>query len=232
MDPYTKQSPSGAGGYSPAPAQQLKRRRRRSLRTRFRTERRVRYLACAAIVIVGAVSVPTVGYLLAKPQPQVLKATHTLPAGHLISPGDLTAVTGRPQGTSVIPAGQQTALVGHQLKLEVPAGALVAPGDFGVFPPIGMTLVPVAVKPGQYPPTLTGGDQVAIFPAPGASDGATAQTSAHAAATARVIQLQPAASDSTGTVVVLLETSTAQAPTIAQAPGVVLVTLDAQGDAP
>jgi hypothetical protein len=31
---------------------------------------------------------------------------------------------------------------------------------------------------------------------------------------------------------VLLETSTAQAPVIAQAPGVVLVTLDAQGDAP
>ena len=231
MDPYTKEGVPGAGGYSPAPAQRIKPRRyRRSLATLFRTSRRFRYLVCAGIVAVGAVTVPTVSHLLTKPQPQVLEAAHTLPAGHVIAPGDLVPVTGRPQGASLIPAGQQTALLGRQLRLEVPAGALVAPGDFGPFPPTGMTVVPVAVKPGQYPPTLTGGDLVAVFPAPGAN-GAAASQAAHAAATARVVQLQ-AASDSSGTVVVLLETSTTQAPAIAQAPGVVLVALDAAGDAP
>jgi hypothetical protein len=231
MDPYTKDTLPGTGGYTPAPAQQIKPGRyRRSLATLFRTSRRFRYLVCAGIVAVGAVTVPTVGHLLTKPQPQVLEAARTLPAGHVIAPGDLVPVTGRPQGASLIPAGQQAALLGRQLQLEVPAGALLAPGDFGPFPPSGMTVVPVAVKPGQYPPTLTGGDQVAVFPTPGASGG-TAQIAAHAAATGRVVQLQ-AASDSSGTMVVLLETSTAQAPVIAQAPGVVLVALDAAGDAP
>jgi hypothetical protein len=231
MDPYTKESLPGAGGYTPAPTPQTKpRRRRRSLGTLFRTDRRVRYLTCTAIVLLGAVTVPTVSHLLAKPQPQVLEATRALPAGHLIAPGDLTAVTGSAQGASLIGAGQAASLVGRQLRLEVPAGALMAPGDFGPFPPTGMTVVPVAVKPGQYPPNLTGGDLVAVFPTQG-SGGGTAQAAAHAAATARVVQLQSAA-DSSGSMVVLLETATTQAPVIAQAPGVVLVTLDAQGDTP
>jgi hypothetical protein len=231
MDPYTKQTLSGAGGYTPAAAPAVKAgHRRRSLGMLFRTDRRVRYLVCAAIVAVGAVAAPTVSHLLTTPQPQVLEATRTLPAGHLIAPGDLTAVTGRPQGASLIPAGQGAALLGRQLKLQVPAGALLAPGDFGPFPPSGMSVVPVAVKPGQYPPTLAGGDQVAVFPTPGATGG-TVQQAVHAAAGARVVQVQPTP-DSTGAVVVLLETTTAQAPAIAQASGVVLVTLDAAGDLP
>ena len=230
MDPYTK-TLSGAGGYTPAPAPTAKAtRHRRSPGTLFRTDRRVRYLVCAAIVAVGAVAVPTVSHLLTKPQPQVLEATRTLPAGHVIAPGDLTAATGRPQGASLIPAGQGPILLGRQLKLQVPAGALMAPGDFGPFPPSGMSMVPVAVKPGQYPPTLTGGDQVAVFPTPNAN-GQAVQQAVHAAASARVVQVQPTP-DSTGTVVVLLETTTAQAPAIAQATGVVLVTLDAAGDLP
>jgi hypothetical protein len=231
MDPYTKESLFSAGGYTPAPAPQTTpRRRRRSLGTLFRTDQRVRYLACAAIVVLGAITVPTVSHLVARPQPQVLKATHTLPAGHLITAGDLTAVTGQQPGASLILAGQAALLVGRQLRLEVPAGALVAPGDFGPFPPAGMSVVPVAVKPGQYPPTLTGGDLVAVFPTQG-SGGNSAQAAVHAAATARGVQLQHAA-DSSATMVVLLETNTTQAPVIAQAPGVVLVTLDAQGDTP
>ena len=230
MDPYTKENVPGAGGYTPAPAQRITaKRRRRSLSTLFRTSRRFRYLACAAIVALGAVAVPAVSHLLSTPQPQVLKAVRTLPAGHVIAPGDLTAVTGRQQGASLIPAGQATALLGHTLALQVPAGALVAPGDFGPFPPAGMSVVPVAVKPGQYPPSLTGGDQVAVFPTPGT--GGTALAAAHAAATARVVAIQTAG-DSSGTAVVQLETSTAQAPVIAQAPGVVLVILDAAGDSP
>ena len=232
MDPYTKQDLPSTGGYSPTPAPWPKAAlSHRGPGTLFRTSRRFRYLACAAIVIIGAITVPTVSRLFSTPQPQVLEAARTLPAGHIITPGDLTAVTGRPQGAALIPAGEGPGLLGHRLKLEVPAGALLAPGDFGSFPTAGMSVVPVAVKPGQFPPNLTGGDQVAVFPVLGAASGSAAQPAAHAAATARVIQLQQT-SDSSGTVVVLLETTTAQAPIIAQAPGVVLVTLDAEGDAP
>jgi hypothetical protein len=231
MDPYTKETLPGAGGFSPAPAQQIKTKRpRRSLTTLFRTSPKVRYLVCAALVVLGAVTVPTVYRLVTGPTPQVLTALRTLPAGHVIAQGDLGTANGQGPATSVLPATMKNQLLGHQLKLQVPAGALVAPGDFGPFPPTGMTVVPVAVKPGQYPPNLTGGDLVAVFPTPG-TNGGTAALAAHAAATGRVVQVQ-AAGDSSGTVVVLLETPIAQAPAIAQAPGMVLVTLDANGDVP
>lgn len=231
MDPYTKQDLPSAGGYSPASAHPARKTRHRNLATLFRTSRRFRYLICAAIVVVGGVAAPTVSHLLTRPQPQVLEASRVLAAGHVIAAGDLVPVSGRQKGAALIPASQGPTLIGRQLKLEVPTGALVAPGDFGPFPPTGMTVVPVAVKPGQYSPTLQGGDQVAVFPLPGATGTGTTQPAAHAAATARVLQLQPG-TDSSNTVVVLLETPTAMAPVIAQAPGVVLVTLDAEGDAP
>lgn len=231
MEPYTKETLPGAGGYSPAPAQPIKAKRpRRSLTTLFRTSPRLRYLVCAALVVLGAVTVPTVYRMATGPTPQVLTALRVLPAGHVITQGDLGIADGTGPAASVLPGSMKDQLLGRQLKLQVPAGALLNRADFGPFPPTGMTVVPVAVKPGQYPPNLQGGDQVAIFPISGVN-GDTAQPSPHAAATARVVQLQPAA-DSSGAVVVLLETSAAQAPAIAQAPGMVLVTLDAAGDAP
>jgi hypothetical protein len=231
VDQYTHHSTPGAGGYTTAPAQPLKAKRyRRGPKTLFQTSRRVRYLVCAAIVALGAVTVPTVYHLATGRGPQVLTALRTLPAGHVIVAGDLGTVDGSYQSASAIPASMRGRLLGHQLQLEVPQGALVAPGDFGPFPPAGMTVVPVAVKPGQYPPTLTGGDLVAVFPTPG-TDGAGVQPAAHAAASGRVVQVQPAG-DSSGTAVVLLEVATTQAPAVAQAPGAVLVALDAAGDLP
>lgn len=231
MDPYSKEALPGAGGYSPVPAQQVKpKRRRRSPGTLFRTSPRVRYLVCATLVVVGAITVPTLYHLATGPQPQVLVALRELPAGHVITQGDLGAADGTGPAASVLPASIKNQLLGHQLKLQLPTGALLSSGDFGPFPPTGMTVVPVAVKPGQYPPNLQGGDLVAVFPT-AATTGTAMQESAHAAATGRVVQIQ-AASDASGTVVVSLETSAAQAPAIAQAPGMVLVTLDAQGDTP
>jgi hypothetical protein len=233
MDAYTKtkERMPDAGGFSPVPAQRLQTRRRTQLAAVFRTSRRVRYLTCAALVVLGAVIVPTVNRLVSAPPPKVLMAAHVLPAGHVIAPGDLVPVSGRADGALLIPAARSPALVGRRLKLELPDGALAAEGDFGPFPPIGTTVVPVAVKPGQYPPTLQGGDQVAIFPAPGTNVGGPAQQAAHAAASGRVVQVQ-AATDASGTAVIVLEVSAAQAPSVAQAPAVVLVGLDGQGDLP
>lgn len=232
MDPYNKDTLPSAGGYVPAPAAPgTKKRPRRSFATWFRTAGRARFLVAAAIVGVGALTVPVVVHAVTSPRQQVLTALRDLAAGHVITRADLGAAPGDGSPASVIPAGRATALVGQRLRVEVPSGAVLAPGDLGSYPPAGMTLVPVAVKPGQYPPNLESGDQVAVFPAPGAT-GATAQLAAHAAATGRVVQIQAQSDSSTGTVVVLLATSTTQAPVIAQAPSVVLVTLDAEGDAP
>jgi len=232
MDPYTKETLPGAGGYSPAPApQSAKKRPRRSFPAWFRTAGRGRYLVAASIVGLSALTVPVLVHTLTGPRPTVLTATRDLPAGHIITAGDLGTATGTGSAASVIPAGRAASLTGHQIRVEVPSGAVLAPGDLGPYPPAGMTLVPVAVKAGQYPPNLQSGYLVAIFPANAPSSG-TAQTAAHAAATGRVVQIQAQPDSPAGTAVVLLVTSTAQAPVIAQAPGVVLVTLDAAGDTP
>lgn len=232
MDPYTKELLPGAGGYTPAPAaQNPKKRARRSFPAWFRTAGRGRYLVAAAIVGLSALTVPVLVHALTGPRPAVLTAARDLPAGHVLAAGDLHAATGSGSAASAIPADRAASLIGQQLRLEVPPGAVLAPGDLGPYPPTGMTLVPVAVKAGQYPPNLQSGYLVALFPT-NTTSGAAVQPAAHAAATGRVVQIQAQPDSSNGTVVVLLITSTAQAPIIAQAPSVVLVTLDATGDTP
>ena len=232
MDPYTKEFLPGAGGYTPAPATQgTKKRARRSFPAWFRAAGRGRYLVAAAIVVLSALTVPVLVHAATGPRPSVLTAARDLPAGHVITAGDLGTASGTGSAASAIPAGRAASLIGQQLKVEVPPGAVLAPGDLGPYPPTGTTLVPVAVKAGQYPPNLQSGYQVAIFPT-NTTTGGTVQTAAHAAATGRVVQIQAQPDSSNGTVVVLLVTSTTQAPIIAQAPSVVLVTLDAAGDTP
>jgi SAF domain len=232
MNPYTKELLPGAGGYTPAPsAQGAKKHARRSFPTWFRTAGRGRYLVAAAIVVLSALTVPLLVHAATGPHPSVLTAARDLPAGHVITAGDLRTATGTGSSASTIPADRAASLIGQQLKVEVPPGAVLAPADLGPFPPTGMTLVPVAVKAGQFPPNLQSGYQVAVFPT-NTTGGVAAQAAAHAAATGRVVQIQDQPDSSNGTVVVLLITSTTQAPIIAQAASVVLVTLDAAGDTP
>ena len=144
---------------------------------------------------------------------------------------DLGPIQAQAPAASVISALNAGALLGRTVSAQVPAGALLSPGDLGAYPPSGQTTVPVAVKPGQYPPDLRTGQDVAVFPVAG--DAGTPVTPAsHAAATAQVVLVQAQPDSASGAVVVELLTSTSQAPVIAQAPAVVLVGLDAAGDMP
>lgn len=232
MDPFMKESLPGTGGYVPAPATQpTGKRTRRNFPAWFRSAGRGRYVVAASIVGTGALAVPTLVHSLTPGRSAVLVATHELTAGHVIVPGDLKPATGSGPAASVVLANQSGVLVGHQLRTDVPSGALLSANDVGPYPPAGTTLVPVAVKPGQYPPNLQPGYQVAVFPTTTAVGNST-QAAAHAAATGRVVQVDAAPDTSNGTVVVLLATPVDQAPTIAQAAGVVLVTLDSAGDVP
>ncbi|MBS2966537.1 hypothetical protein KGA66_26090 [Actinocrinis puniceicyclus] len=233
MNPYTKDTIPSAGGYVPAPmpAPPRTKKRPRRFAAWFRTAGRARYLVAAAIAGIGALTVPVLVHTLASPRQEVLKAARDLSAGHVITKGDLGSAPGDGSSGSIVPASRAAALIGQRLRVEVPSGALLAPGDLGSYPPAGTTLVPVAVKAGQYAPNLEAGDQVAVFPTAGVN-GTSTQPAAHAAATGRVVQIQAQSDSANGTVVVLLATSTSQAPVIAQAPSVVLVTLDGEGDAP
>lgn len=232
MDSFTRDTRTRGNGYVPAPADRSAPKRiRRSFPTWFRTAGRVRYLVATTIIALGALTVPVLVHALTAPRSSVLSAARDLPAGHVITEDDLKSVPVSGPATAVIPASRAASLIGQQVRADVPSGALLAPGNLGSYPPAGMTLVPVAVKPGQYPPNLASGYEVAVFPL-GPSTGGAVQEAAHAAATGRVVQIQAQPDSSNGAVVVLLATSTAQAAVIAQSPGAVLVTLDSAGDVP
>jgi hypothetical protein len=202
-----------------------------SVSTGMHSSRTVRLIAALALIVVCGAAVPVLVKALTPKPAQVLEAVTDLPAGTVITQADLRPVNATDPTGSTVPAADQASMVGQTARVEVPAGALLNEADIGAFPPIGATVVPVSVKPGQYPADLQTGDQVAVFPV---SSGSTSQTStaAHAAATGTVTQISPVASDGAGQVVIDLELPTATAAVVAQAPAVVLVGLDARGDAP
>lgn len=198
----------------------------------LRSSRQVRLLTGVALVVLCAVAVPLLATQAAARPSRVLAASQDLPAGTVLTTADMSRVPASVPGGAVIPAAGMAGLVGRTLRVEVPAGALLDASDLGAFPPTGTSVVPVSVKAGQYPANLATGQQVAIFPQAGQDAAGPSIPAAHAAAAGLVVQIAPVAEDQSGTVVIDLQVPLAAVPVIAQAPGVVLVGLDAAGDTP
>ena len=230
---------SGAGWHPDAaprhepPTARGKSSRLGSVTTALHSSRRVRLLVASLLIVVCGVAVPVLALRPTAKPAQVLVTMADLPAGTVVTSADLTAVDASGPTGAMVPASDQGSIVGRTVRVEVPAGALLDEADFGSFPPTGSSIVPVAVKPGQYPPDLQTGQRVGIFPVSGGT-GITgeASTAEHAAATGTVTRITPAAVDGSGEVVVDLEIATGSVAVVAQASAVVLVGLDAQGDAP
>lgn len=231
-----EQSSPASGGWQPqsrphpAPTTSANTPRRRLITTLLRSSRRARLVFALALVLLCVLAVPILALALAPKPAEALAATRDLPPGTVLTAGDLTQVKATGPSAAMIPASEETALIGQGLRIEVPAGALLDQGDIGSFPPSGTSVVPVSVKPGQYPADLQPGQQVAVFPA--ASTTGTQAVAAHAAASATVVQVAGVPEDSAGTVVIDLEVPLSAAPAVAQASSVVLVGLDAAGDMP
>ena len=202
-----------------------------SVTTALHSSRRVRLLAASALIAVCGLAVPALALTRAPKPAQVLATMADLPAGTVVTSADLRAVDASGPGGAMVPVSDQSSIVGHTVRVEVPAGALLNEADFGSFPPTGTSIVPVAVRPGQYPSDLQTGQQVAVFPISGGT-AAQVSTAAHAAAIGTVTGIAAVAADSSGEVVIDLDVATGSAAAVAQAPAVVLVGLDAQGDAP
>jgi len=203
----------------------------KSLATTMRTSRRTRLLAALALVVVCGLAVPVLATTFTPKPAQALAAAHELTPGTVITSADLTVVSASAPASTLVPAADKDSMIGHSVRVEVPAGALLNNADLGVFPPIGSSIVPVSVKPGQYPANLQVGASVAVFPVASGTTAAQA-TATHAAAAGTVTQIAPVSGDGSGQVVIDLEVADSAAPVIAQAPAVVLVGLDARGDAP
>lgn len=201
-----------------------------SFKTALHTSTRVRLLSAVALLGLSVLGVFAVAFAAAPKPAQVLAAASDLPAGTVVTAADLTTVGASAPSAVVVPVAQEGSIVGQTLRVELPSGTLLSQSDLGSFPPIGSSVVPVAVKAGQYPADLQSGETVAIFPV---SAGTSTQAdAAHAAATGTVTEISQASESGSNEVVVDLEVATSAAAVVAQAPAVVLVGLDARGDAP
>jgi hypothetical protein len=230
---------TGGSGWQPSPAPRAVRHlapkapSRTSWAAALRTSRRTRLLAALALIVVCALAVPVLARSLTPKSAKALAAAQDLPPGTTITPGDLAVVTASGPSGALVSAADQSSIIGRTVRVEVPAGALLDTGDFGSFPPIGSSIVPVSVKPGQYPANLQPGQSVAVFPLSTATTPTQPDTPQQAAAVSgTVTQIAPVPEDGTGQVVIDLDVANTAAPEIAQAPAVVLVGLDARGDTP
>lgn len=203
----------------------------RSLATTMRTSRRTRLITALALIVLCGLAVPVLASTHTPKPAQALAAAHELTPGTVITSSDLTVVSASGPASALIPAADKASVIGQSARLDVPTGALLNQADLGAFPPIGSSIVPVSVKPGQYPANLRVGASVAIFPV--SNDTTSEQAGvAQAAATGTVTEISPVPGDASGQVVIDLEVADDAAPVIAQTPTVVLVGLDARGDMP
>lgn len=138
-----------------------------------------------AIALVGAgILASTAVYTATSRRVPVLVAKADVPAGALITAGDLgTASVSAGPGVQVIPAGQLGQVVGQVAGTGLHPGMLITAAEIGSRqPPMpGQVLVPLPVRPSALPASgLHPGDHVLIIPTPGAQGQAGSGTASPA----------------------------------------------------
>ncbi|MEU5647576.1 SAF domain-containing protein [Streptomyces milbemycinicus] len=106
---------------------------------------------------------------------KVLVLARDVPAGHVLTAGDLRVVEVASE-TGVVAAADRSGVLGRRARVPLVAGSLLAPGQFGgrrAFPPKGQSEVAFAVEAGSASPGVVRGDRVAVLEGPGGTDGGT-----------------------------------------------------------
>jgi hypothetical protein len=151
-------------------------------------------------LVVACVAIFASVYLRAGDQSAVLVVARTVPAGQVVTVGDLTTVRlSVSAGLSTIAAGEASATVGRRAAEQLDPGTLLTPSDLvaSYAPPAGQSIVGLALKEGQLPASgLVGGETVDVIltgppgqpdtdtVAPGTSSDPATATAAAAGATA------------------------------------------------
>lgn len=130
-------------------------------------------LAAFGIVLVvsGAIAFALVSLRTAGGE-EVLAVTRSLPAGSVLTPGDLSTV--RLSGASTlspVPMTDEQAVVGRPVAVPIVSGSLLSSGELGATSPLssGSEEVALALRAGQYPPDLLPGARVDVVPVPSAN---------------------------------------------------------------
>ncbi len=149
-------------------------------------------MAGAGVVVSAAV------YGRADHRVAVVMVTQPVPAGAVITAGDLsTTSVSVGTGIRVIPAGQRAQVTGEIAAVALRPATLLAPADLTTAQPPGpgQVLVPAAVKPSAVPASgLFPGDHVLVVATPG-DQGQAGSSAGSPALTAPVPGVVEAASD-------------------------------------
>jgi hypothetical protein len=153
-------------------------------------------------------------------QVPVLMVAVPVPAGTVVTQADLstTSVT-TAKGVQVVPARQESQVVGLVAAADLQPGTLLAAGDLTTaLPPIaGEVLVPIAVKPSWLPASgLATGDHVVVVPAPGAQGTSNSATTLPGRPVAGVVEDVSRGPDADGLEVLDLLVPTGSGPVLAK----------------
>jgi hypothetical protein len=183
--------------------------------------RRPAMVALAVALAAAGVVVSAGLYQRADEHVPVVMVTANVPAGAVITGGDLTTTgVAVAPGVRVVPAAQLSQVSGEVAAVALRAGTLLAPSELTTAQPParGQQLVPVAVKPSTLPASgLAPGDQVLVVATPGdQGEPGAAGTQPLAAPVAAVVAAVDTAAGSDGLDVVDLLVRAALGPAVAE----------------
>lgn len=135
---------------------------------RFSVQRRrqLPWVAAGVVLIVGFALLFATLSLRGSAARSVLILARAVPAGHVLSAGDLSTVSvPAAAGLPTVPASAEVGVLGRPVGVPLLAGALLMSADLGSAGVVsaGQAVVALAVKAGQYPPALGPGDHVQII---------------------------------------------------------------------
>ncbi len=158
----------------------------------------------------------------------VLAAARAISAGQTVTAADVTTVkVAVESGVATVPASQLSTVVGRVAAVPLVTGTLLSPAQFSgpVWPGSGEAVIAVPVKPGRLPAGLPAGAQVTVLVVPTGTPGGVTSSGGGSGgqpqvekATATVVAVE-AAADQSGTTVVTLVLSAADATRLASASG-------------
>ena len=170
------------------------------------------------LLVVGCALAFGVASVRASQGEQVLAVARSVPAGHVVQPGDLQVVKVTPTaGLDPVPAANEASAVGRPAAVGLVAGTLLTPADVGT-PSAGANgdTVAVALKAGAYPPSLGPGGLVDVVPVVNSSSSGTTPVSGQSGSIrAVVVSIDSAPAGSSADAVVSLQVNPADADQVA-----------------
>ncbi len=193
------------------------RRQKPAASSAVQRRRQVPWIVAGVLLVVGCALAFGVASVRASHGEDVLAVARSVPAGHVVQPGDLRVVKVTPTaGLDPVPAVSESSTVGRPAAVALVAGTLLTPADLGTPSGGSGDLVAVALKAGAYPPSLGPGGRVDVVPVVGGSSSGSAPISGQCGSIgAGVLSVDATPAGSSADAVVSLQVNAAVADEVA-----------------